>query len=45
MEEHEKCKKNEPSTTSMPQMVLNIFNFEVGFGQNGHRHFIGFHPY
>ena len=29
MKEREKCKKNEPSTTSMHQMVLEIFHFKV----------------
>ena len=29
MKEREKCKKNEPSPTSMRQMVLEIFHFKV----------------
>ena len=29
MKEHEKCNKNEPSPTSMRQMVLEIFHFKV----------------
>ena len=29
MKEREKCKKNEPSPTSMRQMVLEIFHFKL----------------
>ena len=29
MQEREKCKKNEPSLTSMRQMVLKISHFKV----------------
>ena len=29
MKEREKCKTNEPSPTSMRQMVLEIFQFKV----------------
>ena len=29
MKEREKCRKNEPSPTSMHQMVLEIFHFKV----------------
>ena len=29
MKEREKCKTNEPSPTSMRQMVLEIFHFKV----------------
>ena len=29
MKEREKCKKNEPSPTSMHQMVLELFHFKV----------------
>ena len=45
MKEREKCKKNEPSPTSVRQMVLEIFRFKnQEFGQDGHRHFVGFQP-
>ena len=40
------AKKNEPSPTSMRQMVLEIFHFQSQeFGQDGHRHFVGFQPH
>ena len=42
LKEREKCKKNEPSPTSMRQMVLEICQ---EFGQDGHRHFAGFQPH
>ena len=41
MKEHEKCKKNEPSLTSMRQMVLQNQEFE----QDGSRHFGDFQPH
>ena len=41
MKEREKCKKNEPSPTSMRQMVLEIFQSHE-FEQYGRRHFVDF---
>ena len=38
--------KNEPSPTSMRQMVLEIFHLKVrNLVQDGHRHFVGFQPH
>ena len=41
MKEHE---KNEPSLTSMCQMVLEIFQSQE-FGLDGHSHFVCFQPH
>ena len=43
MKEREKCKKNEPSLTSMRQMVFEMSHFKVrNSSKDGRRHFVDF---
>ena len=43
MKKRDKCKKDEPSLTSMRQMVLEISSFESQkFEQDGRRYFVDF---
>ena len=47
MKEREKCKKNEPSPTSInaPNGSRDILFQSQEFGQDGHRHFVGCQPH